>query len=362
MVNDKFKTYGNLRRTSALSIPLGSLEFCHLSLFGIWCLGFVACALILIIGCSRTARQADVRSAPDGQTARTEVDRGPIRVMVEVTPHPAALSDEPTLTLTVEHEEGVDIELPPFGEAVGEFAVLDFQTPLPESRGGRQVQRQIYRLEPPRSGQLTIDPISVTFTDTRPQGDGNRITVETEALPITITSIIDDEAPTLDDLKPATGPVSLGASRAWVWWSLGSVVALAGASGVGLWWLRRCRLVVEEQTISPEQLASDSLRRLMAENLAERDVKQFYVRLTGIVRRYIESTKGIHAPEQTTEEFLREIGRGQTFSLDERGRLKDFLESADLVKYAAHQPRGDDVSESLARARAFMGIQWEQAA
>ena len=83
----------------------------------------------------------------------------------------------------------------------------------------------------------------------------------------------------------------------------------------------------------------------------------FYVELTAVVRRYIERTTGILAPEQTTEEFLVEISRKETFRPEERGRLKHFLESADLVKFAAHEPRKEDLEESFERAKVFVGLE-----
>ena len=53
---------------------------------------------------------------------------------------------------------------------------------------------------------------------------------------------------------------------------------------------------------------------LLAENLpAQGLVKEFYLRLTGIVRQYVEDTTGIRAPEQTTEEFLRDMRRVRYF-------------------------------------------------
>ena len=99
------------------------------------------------------------------------------------------------------------------------------------------------------------------------------------------------------------------------------------------------------------------LEELLKLGLAESDIKLFYVQLTGIVRRYIERSTGIHAPEQTTEEFLHEISAGEKFAKDERGRLKEFLEAADLVKYAAHQPVKDHVEETFERAKVFIGLE-----
>jgi len=52
-------------------------------------------------------------------------------------------------------------------------------------------------------------------------------------------------------------------------------------------------------------------QKLAASGLMETDVKVYFVELTAIVRRYIERTTGIRAPEQTTEEFLCEIRRVQ---------------------------------------------------
>jgi hypothetical protein len=114
--------------------------------------------------------------------------------------------------------------------------------------------------------------------------------------------------------------------------------------------------------LSPQELAYLELDALLQENISATDVKRFYVRLTGIVRRFIERTTGVHAPEQTTEEFLREIGRGQLFLGDERTRLKAFLESADLVKFAAQEPTAADVEQTFQRAQAFLGLQTQEAA
>ena len=111
-----------------------------------------------------------------------------------------------------------------------------------------------------------------------------------------------------------------------------------------------------EPQLTPRELASRELEKLWRDEATREDVKIFYVRLTAIVRKYIEGTTGVHAPEQTTEEFLREIGAGARFSPEERQRLKDFLESADLVKFARFLPQSTEVQEAYERARRFVGV------
>ena len=97
---------------------------------------------------------------------------------------------------------------------------------------------------------------------------------------------------------------------------------------------------------------------MLAEDLPGRGlIKEFYLRLTGIVRQYVEDTTGIRAPEQTTEEFLRDMRSRQVFPRERSGRLAEFLEAADLIKYAGQQPQEGQIDEAISRAREFVSLQ-----
>ncbi len=317
--------------------------------------------LCTLLGCrGETPQQSppDDKSRP-ALTKSTTAEEGPVRVKVEVAPLPVRLSDEPTLTVTIDYEQGVTIEKPPFGESVGDFVILDFPASPLQVVGDREVVRQIYTLEPTRTGELSIWPVTVRFTDNRPGGDGQQQTIETEGLTVKVTSMLESDAPSLADLKDAAGPLELPPPRSYVvWWLLGIGAVLAGVTGVVLlvWAGRRRAELLRPPT--PQELAQQELKQILEQRLAEKDVKKFYVELTGLVRRYIERTTGIHAPEQTTEEFLHEISDRADFPLVESRRLQRFLQSADLVKFAGHEPRQEDIAESTDRARAFIGISW----
>jgi hypothetical protein len=313
-------------------------------------------AVVAIAGCGQGDEQPAEAPEQESRVAQSEVERGPVRVTVEVEPAKARLSDEPVLTLTIDYEKGVTVERPPFGESLGGFLIRDFREPLPRVEGDREIIQQIYTLEPVHTGPSAIMPVNVTFIDNRPDGDGKKHTIETEGLTIEVASVVDSELPSLDELRPPAGPVKLLESQASRWWLLLLPPAVLG--GVLAWYLwRRRRGIVEDRPVSPRELAYLELERLLGENLADRDVKLFYVELTAVVRRYIERTTGILAPEQTTEEFLRQISTEPSFAPDERRRLKDFLESADLVKFAAYQPRREDLEESFRRAKTFVGLE-----
>jgi len=296
------------------------------------------------------AEQADQKP----KVATSHVEHGPVRLSVAVDPSPARLSDEPTLTLEIAYAQGVKVHKPEFGTALGDFIIRDFREPLPRVEGDRQILQQIYTLEPTRAGRFVIDPISITFTDDQ-AGGGKEHTLKTDPITVEVSAAVAQDAPSLDQLHGPADPLPLPPSyRAARWWiPVAATAAVIGA--VAGWWLLRRRKARSVRVPTPAELAGMELRRLRESELAARDVKLFYVELTAIVRRYIERTKGIRAPEQTTQEFLQEISRRTDFPGEESRRLRSFLEAADLVKFAAHQPRDEDVEESLHRASVFVG-------
>jgi hypothetical protein len=319
----------------------------------------LACGCLFAAGCS-TPTQSPPDSSRIGALApetKTVAERGPLRVTVAVAPAPARLSDELQLVLTLDYEIGVEVKSPPFADAVGDFLVRDFHESLPEIKDNRQIVRQTYTLESMRTGAAHIDPIVVSFTDKRTDketADGKLHHLETEALKVEILSVVGKDIPSLKDLKGFAGPMALPSekfsAKAWI---LGSAILLAVAASV-VWFVRRRRAATPQIVLSPREQAVGELDELWRSDYARVDVKRFYVELTAIVRRYIERTTGIHAPEQTTEEFLHEVGSGKVFSPDDRQRLKDFLESADLVKFAGYQPNFPDVEQSYHRAYKFV--------
>lgn len=307
--------------------------------------------LALLAGCGPAERPApdDVAQA----SVRTETVRGPVTLIVEVSPGTVRLSDEPVLTVTIRSEPDVMVTAPPFGQSVGEFLIRGFQEPVVPAEDGMQILRQVYTLEPTRTGTLTIAPITVTFQDQRSAKDDQNNTVESEALSVEVTTVVGDAAPSLNDLKPSAPPVELPSDGppAIIWLIAGLLVIAGGLVIVVV--RRRQQQRLRKPPLTPEQLAQLELDQIIGRRLAESDLKAFYTEVTGVVRRYIERSTGVRAPEQTTEEFLHEILAVSVFADDEQRQLRQFLESADLVKFAGHRPAPEDVDASLTRAREF---------
>lgn len=284
---------------------------------------------------------------------------GPVRARLQVTPDSVPLSELVDLVLEVDHEPGVEIVMPPLGDEFGEFVVRDFQQPLPAAQGGREVLVHRYRLEPKQTGRWQIPPLAIRFTDQR-RGEGNaRQTLSTESLTVTVSSILSDKVPTLDDLQPMSAPVELSPPLDWLWWTAIGIVVFAAVVTAAMFLPRR-PTNLRQKVESPYALALLEFEQLVDDGSQQHDVKHFYAELTGIVRRFIERTKGIRAIEQTTDEFLRETEKNRAFNYAQRKRLADFLSAADLVKFGGHQPAAADVKAMLQTARLFLEDSREQ--
>jgi hypothetical protein len=103
---------------------------------------------------------------------------------------------------------------------------------------------------------------------------------------------------------------------------------------------------IKEHRMSPIERAWVELDRLVKKALPLKGrYKDYYVELTMVVRRYVQRKYGVKAPHLTTQEFL------QQFRSD---ALKDFLESADLIKFAGVKATSSMAESALLSARDYL--------
>lgn len=90
--------------------------------------------------------------------------------------------------------------------------------------------------------------------------------------------------------------------------------------------------------------------------------EEVLTRLTDIVRSYIEELYQIPATERTTPEFLEEIEQpGSPLGNEHRRLLRDFLQSADLVKFARMDATVRQLEDTIGSAKGFIVETSEQA-
>ena len=209
---------------------------------------------------------------------------------------------------------------------------------------GRRLDIRVYELEPEYEGTISLPAMEVYYHRT---GEVKEEVLETEPVEIVVESTLES----VDQLefKPVRGLVTveqIEAQQRHVWpWVLVSILVVAAVIVLIVYLIRRPR------PLPPPPPAHEvALRRL--KKLLEQDwintgqVEPFFVEVTAIVRDYIEEQFGLHAPEQTTEEFLADMVTEPVVARH-GDALRPFLTAADEVKFACFTP------EKAAMQRAY---------
>lgn len=273
-------------------------------------------------------------------------------VTLRVSANEVTASDPVVVELEVISPEEEEIGFPEFEEKLGEFQVVDSRRSAPRLVDeGRVLVTQSYELEPFLPGDYAIPPLKIEHGS----GDGDeRETLETGAITIKVVSVL-PESETDPDIKEIAPPVELPGIPPWVYVSI-ALAVLAMAAGAWYLWKRRRRSKEEASPpVPPHERAYEALEQLLREDLlAKGKVKLFYLRLSNILRHYIEDRFGLQAPERTTEEFLVDLRAGDDFSPEQRYLLRLFLEHCDLVKFAKHAPTQTESDQAVNTCRSFI--------
>jgi hypothetical protein len=142
-----------------------------------------------------------------------------------------------------------------------------------------------------------------------------------------------------DIVPPRTAPVTFSEILPWL--------VIAVISLVFIYLLARFlprnplrRFVRPPAQVEPAHvIALRELYRLRDEQLWQKgEVKEFYSRLSDILRRYIDNRYGIMSPELTTDETVRMLQKAAVTTHDQMSLVKELLSLSDMVKFAKYLP------------------------
>ncbi len=154
-----------------------------------------------------------------------------------------------------------------------------------------------------------------------------------------------------DIVAPYGAPMTIDEVLPWVLLAVLIAAAVYGLYRL-LYFIIRKRIKNGEEEIEvPREpahiVAFRELEKLRGEELWQKgDIKEYYSRLTCILRQYLDDRYGINSMELTTAETLYILVR-TGFKKDEQySKLKMILDGSDLVKFAKHNP-GNEIHESF---------------
>jgi hypothetical protein len=278
--------------------------------------------------------------------AWTEED---VTATVTLEPPVIPFHKQAVFTIAVEAPATVQVELPDMTEL---FAGLPLAGP-PTRQTSRTEQHRIrytdrYVLNPIFIGDYVIPPV-----ETR-AGAGTLVvpspTLRVRDLTAEETRDVLRFEPNAEP-SPVAGPL-LSDWRFWVGLAAACSVVIAAYA---YWRKIRARAAPSPPALAPWAVAYARLAELRARQWPRSGrFEPYYVELSDILRQYIEARFNLHAPEQTTPEFLAEASRSGSFSDSRQGLLADFLRHADRVKFAQYEPSLEQMDRSLSTVHVFV--------
>lgn len=286
-----------------------------------------------------------------GAAAAQPPPAAPVEARVRLEARPVTIGTPFRYTLEVGAPADVEVIVPQLAGQLGELQIVDFGREPDRQADGRTIREHWYTLVTYATGEHVLPGPSLQYRGP----DGALRTVAAPDATVIVQSVLDAAATPPADVRDIRGPVEVPRDYTPLLWIAAGVAGL-----LLLVWLllRRLRRPAAPPGVPPRpahELAIEALARLRAARLVEAGrYEEFYVRLSAIVREYVEARFRLRAPEMTTEEFLQAAQHRAQLAPPQRARLGQFLGEADLVKFARHQPAPADAERAYDAALEFV--------
>ena len=265
------------------------------------------------------------------------------------------LGDQVKLLIVVEQTAGTKLEFPQLPDSILKVEILNKSKIDTSKLEGTRIQlKQTYLVTCFDSGAHIIPPFVFKV---RKEGSIDSLKSNNLTLFVKMPPVDLKKGP-VDIKKPFSAPVTLKEIAPWLLGIIliGTIVFLI----IYAISRRNKKKPLFQRPPKPKVpahlIALQELDKLKGEELWQHEkVKDYYTRLTDIVRVYIEERFTIAAMEQTSFEILASF-KAKEAQVDTKsvGELKEILEVADLVKFAKFTPLPDENHKMLSNAYLFV--------
>jgi hypothetical protein len=275
---------------------------------------------------------------------------GPVSVTATASKTEVTVGEAFTVELKATGPAGTTFTFP--GEAATD--TFELRTPPADPKGlppAVEPGRHRYEAAVFALGEANLPPIPVRYL----LPDGTEGEAATNPVALKVVSLLPKD-PQDQKLADIRGPQGVGIGRAF-WVALGLVLVLAAA--LATWLVRRRRRAEAPRAVPAPELPADvealrAIDGLAASGLVARGAfREFYIRLTEVVKRYLERRLGAPVVEMTTAETLAFL-RGHSHGGDLLPAVRDLAEAADRIKFAKGQGLGQEAERHLAAVRALV--------
>jgi len=280
--------------------------------------------------------------------------RGPLTVHVKVDRNTISLAETLTLELQTQIAQNYNLEPPDMSGLLQNFGILDGKT-LPDKldENNSVIKTSRYRLEPFLLGTHQIPSLIFIFYDAN-QPDAKANSLVTEPIEIEVISLLGDQRENLaiEDIEDVVEMPS-----GFVFWPIAVAMSTMAIAAICYYIYNRRKQAAELARIykTAHEIAYELLDQLEKEDLiTQQRIKEFYERISNILRHYIEDRFDLRAPERTTEEFLIELTTTDVLAETDKNNLANFLRHCDLVKFAKLIPTDEQSKQTIALVKVFI--------
>ncbi|MBN2143792.1 MAG: hypothetical protein JW774_04125 [Candidatus Aureabacteria bacterium] len=279
----------------------------------------------------------------------------PIEVEATVSPCVIHIGDIIHYRVKIKASPLLKVEFPDLGVNLTLFSVRNISPKKETMEKDHKVVEQSYEINTFLTGDYIIPPFIIHYGKDKPDQ-----VILSGALYVRVETRLNEASNDIRDIQPpVVFPASEKINNILLW----SVIP-AGLLIIVLGWYWRSRARGNpEKILSPWENALVKLDELSASSTIEKNnFREYYYRLSDILRHYIEDRFDLMAPERTTEEFIKLMQTRPEFLSSHQQLLKQFLHECDWVKFAKGNPDPVQAQEGIQTVRTFIRETIPQAA
>src|ERR1035437_4096659 len=280
-----------------------------------------------------------------------------IRVKASTDTTSYKIGDYINYTLLIEYDKSIGIISPLIKDSLKMADIIKIDTAVTKEEKGRMVTIIKAVLSKYDSAVINIPPIAIKYRALKSPGEklfANDSTLKTiQSYPVTVlvhTLQVNPQAEIKDVKDPIKVPLN------WLlilmWFVIASVV-IGTALLLYLWFKKskEKKVVTPPKIILPPHIeALNALKKLEIKQLWQKGmVKEYHSEITEIIRAYFERKFNLPALELTTTEVNIQL-KQQTGAANIIDMTNDFLNNADLVKFAKFKPENSVNQEMMKQA------------
>lgn len=257
------------------------------------------------------------------------------------------VGDKVIYTITIVSDEDVSLNIVPLTAKSDTLEISPPEiTTIDESSSNQNevIKEIVYQVFPFDVGENEIPPVYIAC--------GNQ-TAKSKPMRFEVRSVLPSDAKKIRDIK---SPVDI--PKNWLAYSILGVVILIVLSS-SLYFIKRYSSsqkssIPQKSKPLPHEIAHQRLAQIRKMKLIDKGLtKEYYSRISQVVRDYIGAKYEINALESTSYELMQSSVI-QNLPKTSREMLRELLRASDLVKFARYIPDKAEAHEFLKYARKFI--------